>query len=229
MEVQNLVVFKGTIDGITVLLNKDQPFEHVLQAFKEKLETHKKFFEGTQINIRFRGRSLSKEQQEDLLTLLTQQKSVEIGFVHTLEQTDEARRSESEEWLLEELEKPQIGLAYFHYGIVRSGQHIHYPGSIIVIGDVNPGAQITAEGHIIVIGTLNGKVHAGFKNTTKKSFVIAMNMYPTQITIQQVIAKLPEGERVTRNKNQLPQIAYVVKDQIYVEEIDVKTLMHMIE
>lgn len=229
MQVENLVVFKGSIDGITVLINKDEPFEKILVAFKEKLEMNKKFFKGSQVNIRFKGRCLSVEQQDELMTLLTEQKSVEVAFVHTLEEDEVKERTDYERWLVSELEKPQNTLTHFHYGIVRSGQHIHYPGTIVVLGDVNPGGQISADNHIIVIGTLNGKVHAGRNNKHKKSFVVALNMYPTQITIGNVLAKLPEGEQVNRKKNQLPQIAYVLEDQIYVEEIDVKTLMHMVE
>ena len=44
-----------------------------------------------------------------------------------------------------------------------------------------------------------------------------------------MIAQSPEGESVSRMKDEMPQIAYVNEDQIYVEEIDFKTLNHMIE
>ncbi|MEG0388437.1 MAG: septum site-determining protein MinC, partial [Niameybacter sp.] len=131
--------------------------------------------------------------------------------------------------ILEDMDKPNVSLTRYHYGIVRSGQHIDFRGSVVIIGDINPGGVITAGGSIIVMGTLNGKVHAGLDEHFKNPFILATNMHPMQIGIRHVIAQSPEGEVVNRNKVQMPHIAYVNNDQIYVEEIDFKTLNHMIE
>jgi len=44
---------------------------------------------------------------------------------------------------------------------LRSGTHIEYPGNVVVLGDVNPGAEIVAGGSVLVWGRLRGLVHAG--------------------------------------------------------------------
>ena len=44
---------------------------------------------------------------------------------------------------------------------LRSGVEIRHPGTVIVLGDVNPGSSIIADGDIIVWGRLRGFVHAG--------------------------------------------------------------------
>ncbi|MDA3733652.1 hypothetical protein PBV87_19465 [Niameybacter massiliensis] len=225
----NLVVFKGSVDGITVVLDEIAPFEAVINNFVEKLESSKKFFSGAKVNMRFKGRKLSKEQQDELMCLLAHQNILNVAFIHDFEQNASAKSDDQVKAILEEMKKPNVSLTKYHYGIVRSGQHIDFRGSVVVIGDINPGGVITADGNIIVMGTLNGKVHAGLDEQFKNPFILATNMHPMQIGIRNVIAQPPEDEVVSRNKIHMPQIAYVNNDQIYVEEIDFKTLNHMIE
>ncbi|MEG0086434.1 MAG: septum site-determining protein MinC [Niameybacter sp.] len=225
----NLVVFKGSVDGITVMLDETAPFEALIDNFVEKLENSKKFFSGAKVNMRFKGRKLSKEQQDELMCLLTHQNILNVAFIHDFEQTASAKSEDEIRSILEDMDKPNVSLTRYHYGIVRSGQHIDFRGSVVIIGDINPGGVITAGGSIIVMGTLNGKGHAGLDEHFKNPFILATNMHPMQIGIRHVIAQSPEGEVVNRNKVQMPHIAYVNNDQIYVEEIDFKTLNHMIE
>lgn len=226
---ENLVVFKGSIDGITVVLDENAPFEELLDNFVAKLESSKKFFSGAKVNMRFKGRKLSKDQQDALMSLLANQNILNVAFIHEFEQSHSAKREDYLKWLSLEMEKPNVSLTKYHYGIVRSGQHIDFSGSVIVIGDINPGGVITAGGNIIVMGTLNGKVHAGLDEGYKNPFILATHMHPMQIGIRHVIAQSPEDESFSRTKDQVPQIAYVNNDQIYVEEIDFKTLNHMVE
>lgn len=226
---ENLVVFKGSIDGITVMLDAHAPFDELLDNFITKLESSKKFFSGAKVNMRFKGRKLSKEQQDELMSLLANQNILNVAFIHEFEQSSSDKREDYLKWIGEELERPNVSLTKYHYGIVRSGQHIDFAGSVVVIGDINPGGVITAGGNVIVMGTLNGKVHAGLDEKLKTPFILANHMYPMQIGIRNVIAQSPEGESVSRMKDEMPQIAYVNEDQIYVEEIDFKTLNHMIE
>jgi len=46
-------------------------------------------------------------------------------------------------------------------GTLRSGDRIVFPGDIIIMGDVNPGAEIEAGGSVYVMGSLRGTVKAG--------------------------------------------------------------------
>lgn len=51
----------------------------------------------------------------------------------------------------------------FYRGTLRSGQSLEAKNSIVIIGDVNPGANVIAGGNIVVIGSLKGNVTAGSK------------------------------------------------------------------
>ena len=82
-----------------------------------------------------------------------------------------------------------------HYALlvrrtIRSGQLCQYAGTIVVIGDVNPGAQVVAEGDVIVWGKLRGVVHAGAAGDDH-SMVGALVLAPTQLRIGHLIARAP--------------------------------------
>ena len=74
---------------------------------------------------------------------------------------------------------------------LRSGKVVRFEGDVVVFGDINPGAQVIAAGNIVVLGALKGMVHAGATGD-EKSFVISLNLDPTQIRIGRKIAVLPD-------------------------------------
>ena len=100
---------------------------------------------------------------------------------------------------------------------LRSGQQLRHPGSIAVLGDVNPGAEIVAGGDIIVWGKLRGTVHAGAMGNDS-AIVCALNLAPTQLRIAQYIARSPEGRR----RKPTPEVARVRNGQIVAESWEVK-------
>ncbi len=224
----NLVVFKGTAEGITVLLDSQAEFDKILNRFKEKLEESKQFFKGSKVSIRFKGRSLAKEQQEALMELLTHQNILNISFVHLFEE-EEIHYDKDFMWVKEQLDSKQGSLTHFHYGIVRSGNHIDYQGNVIVLGDVNPGGLITAGGNVIILGSLKGKVHAGLDNSYPHPFIISEVMDPIQIGLGNVIAQAPNGESFGSKECKDLQIAYLNEEQIYVDVLDARSLNHMLK
>jgi septum site-determining protein MinC len=100
---------------------------------------------------------------------------------------------------------------------LRSGQQLRHPGSITVIGDVNPGAEIVAGGDIVVWGKLRGTVHAGAMGN-ETAVVCALEMTPTQLRIAQYFARSPEGRR----RKSLPEVARVRDGKIVAESWETK-------
>jgi len=107
--------------------------------------------------------------------------------------------------------------AKFHKGNLRSGMSLDFVGSVIVLGDVNPGAEVKATGNILVLGALKGIAHAG-ANGEKEAYVFALNMNPVQLRIADIITRFPE---TGRNKNTiLPEYAYVEDGKVYVSTFE---------
>jgi septum site-determining protein MinC len=97
---------------------------------------------------------------------------------------------------------------YLHM-TVRSGMDIRHQGTIVVVGDVNPGGEIFAAGDIIIWGRLRGMAHAGYPNNPQ-CLIMALQMEPTQLRIADRVARAPE----TPPPQFEPEIAYVTPQGI---------------
>lgn len=76
------------------------------------------------------------------------------------------------------------------FGTLRSGQRVETPFSLIVIGDVNPGADLIAGGDVLVMGSLRGTAHAGaYEDDTLDRVIIALQMHPMQLRIGSVVSR----------------------------------------
>ncbi len=96
---------------------------------------------------------------------------------------------------------------------VRSGQSIHYPGNIVVMGDVNPGAELVAGGNIVVMGHLRGMAHAGATGN-EQAVVAAFRLTPTQLRIANHITRAPDGEG---HKPDQPEVARIHGGAVIIE------------
>jgi septum site-determining protein MinC len=78
-----------------------------------------------------------------------------------------------------------------HQGTLRSGDHLQVAGSVLLLGDVNPGARISACGHVLVWGRLRGVAHAG-RQGDREARIVAMQLRPLQLRIADAVARGPE-------------------------------------
>lgn len=92
---------------------------------------------------------------------------------------------------------------------IRSGVEIRHPGSVIVLGDVNPGGSVIAAGDIFVWGRLRGVAHAGSEGN-EACRIMALHMQPTQLRIANHVARAPEKPPAMY----APEVAYVNRGSI---------------
>jgi septum site-determining protein MinC len=78
-----------------------------------------------------------------------------------------------------------------HQGPLRSGEHLQVEGSVLLLGDVNPGAQISAVRHVLVWGRLRGVAHAG-RGGDDQATIVALQMRPLQLRIANAVARGPD-------------------------------------
>jgi septum site-determining protein MinC len=97
---------------------------------------------------------------------------------------------------------------------LRSGHSIKYPGHVVVIGDVNPGAEIVAGGNIIVWGRLRGTVHAGALGDDS-AVVCALELAPTQLRIAEQISLTPQEK-----SEPAAEVAHLKDGQVIAEPWD---------
>jgi septum site-determining protein MinC len=116
---------------------------------------------------------------------------------------------------------------FVYRGSLRSGQVLRKSESIVIIGDVNPGAQVISGGDIMVWGRLRGIAHAGAEGN-RRSVVAAIDFVPTQLRIANLTTIAPEQKKARsvgfkfwkKEPERRPEIARVVDGRIVVEPWD---------
>ena len=97
----------------------------------------------------------------------------------------------------------------------RSGEVVRYPGDVVILADVNPGAEIIADGDILVFGSLRGLAHAGAGGDIQAT-IIALNLETSRIQIGPFIGMAPKAKKRTKSNRPVPTLAFVRRQHIYV-------------
>ncbi|MBV9390223.1 MAG: septum site-determining protein MinC [Chroococcidiopsidaceae cyanobacterium CP_BM_ER_R8_30] len=97
---------------------------------------------------------------------------------------------------------------------VRSGIEIRHSGTVVILGDINPGGIVVSNGDILVWGRLRGIAHAGAGGNSK-SFIMALQMEPTQLRIADFVARAPQ----VLPEQYYPEIAYVTPEGIRITKV----------
>ncbi len=212
----NAVVFKGTKEGLYIILKEELDVSVIKNHLDKKIRPSKRFFEGAKI-VNFKGKRLSREEFDELKGIIEQDYGMTFtGSYNELSFASKHDREEhSDTGILEQLpyEHVQKGEALVVRATVRSGQLIDYKGNIVIIGDVNPGAHIKAAGSIIVMGSMRGIAHAGV-NGDYSAFIVAFKIQPMQLRIGDIITRAPDS---ISPKISNPEIALVKQGMIVVE------------
>ena len=213
------VVLKSNRYGINLILDADMPFGQLEEAILEKFRESEKFFKNAKIAISFEGRRLSQEEEFSILDMIAKNTSIQVICV--VDQ-DEMREQMYKEKIDSYYQDVVDNTGEFYKGTLRSGQVLKCDTSIVIIGDVNPGAKIIAKGNIVILGSLKGNAYAGAAGD-ESCFVTALDMDPVQIKIGNVIGRSADRGpwEAIRNRHRTmdPQIALVSKGNIMIEPI----------
>ena len=185
------------------------PFAELKDHFKRRVEDTKQFFEGAKSNVTFTGRNLSDDEEHALLDIITAETTLDVPYVVQEESAGPINPSFVNNSAPSHLPH-NTHLTSYHQGGLRSGQSIRFNGSVVVIGDVNPGSEIIAEGHVIVLGALKGLVHAGC-NGDESCIVTGLIFAPTQLRIANIITYIPDDK-----KQRQPSCAYLQDGQVFI-------------
>ena len=212
----NSVMIKGDKYGIVLVMDKDMPFSDLLEKIAEKFSSAAKFYGNATMAISFKGRKLTVEEEKQILDTI--ESNTKLNIICVVD-TDEERQEMFKKAVEAKLMAQSTGTGQFHKGTLRSGQVLESESSIIILGDVNPGAKVIAKGNVIVLGSLKGTIYAGI-NCNENAFVVALYMNPVQIRIGDTIARSPDDAISKKNMDMEPKIAFVESGNIYIEKLD---------
>ncbi|MDD4601201.1 Septum site-determining protein MinC [bioreactor metagenome] len=180
------IVFKGSKNGLQLIIDDNVDFDSVLEQLKLKLASASEFFTNgsAQIQVPAANSRFTPEQQTELITLFSHYGLTWLKDNNTGHQEGPVF---DESQAVDEQDHPLIISK-----TVRNGQEIVHQGTIVVQGDINPGAKVIAGGDILVHGTCRGVAHAGaFGNMN--ATITADRLLATQIRIAGLIARAPDN------------------------------------
>jgi septum site-determining protein MinC len=230
------LTLKGTQQGI-VLRPLSNSWDDVLQGLENALQDAEAFFRGGRLIVEMGHQELTKEKLGSLRAILDRYDMELWAILSDNEDTIHTARTQG---LRTRLPGETVGVlpkeqlagvpttpdattlsstrtdvcehALVVQRTLRSGQSIKYPGHVILVGDVNPGAEIIAGGHIIVWGKMRGLAHAGALGD-EDALICAIELTPAQLRIAGYFGRPPEGRR----RKLLPETARVSEGAIVVE------------
>lgn len=216
---RELVTIKGGRDGFRLLVDSSASIEEIEAEIKKKLDANPGFFpEGTKFELE--AADLNRSVKKGIGQILSQH-----GLGVALPAKKEPAAVSVPAPAAEAPPIPNGGIQ--HDGnvtahemtvvehTIRGGEEVTSQGSVLVMGNVNPGAQIIAGGSIDVRGTCRGMVHAGAWGDTS-AVIIADRLMPTQIRIANMIARSPD----VMEKNNFAEQAFIRDGQIVIEPIE---------
>ena len=162
----------------------------VIQELQLKVPKLKEFYKSSNIPIRVTGRLFSEKETNIIKQIIQNDIKVQVKFddisdvlgLHAIKRTFQTNTEISE-------------TKYIPYSI-RSGQKEEYTGSLVILGDVNPGGEVIAGGNVTVVGALRGVAHAG-ANGNMLAIISANNIDVTQIRIGNLVKEI--GKKIEKN------------------------------
>ena len=230
------VLFKGLKTGLLLVLTGKPEFSAVEREIREKLESSALFFRRGTV-IEWRTGTFTAKESLVLKKLFLQhglyfrEMKAESGAKTALSGAlrgaaagggagalpsvgNEAALSKAEASAPEDETFKDTQMLVVNRTL-RGGQEVQSRGSVLILGNVNPGAQVIAGGSIDIRGTCRGIVHAGAYGD-RDAIIIADHLMPVQIRIADVIAQSPEQYE----KPELAERASVQDGRIVIEPIE---------
>ncbi|MBD5493030.1 MAG: septum site-determining protein MinC [Lachnospiraceae bacterium] len=215
---KNPVIIKSFPNGLSLYLDEDIEFDSLLNEIALKFKESANFFKNARMGISFEGRRLTDEEERRIVEVISANSSLNIACI--IGKDEETNRNYIRALQQLDFHRQEMENAgQFYKGTLKDGQILETDNSIIVLGDVYPGACIISKKDIIVLGGLYGQAYAG-GNGLDGHFVVALEMSPEKLKIGEFKYKTSEKQSKwsIRPKVQ-PKIAYVNNGHVIMEAI----------
>ena len=176
MEKLDAFPIKGFREGLLITVG-DGDWQKNLDTLVQQIDGKCEFFEGAKVAIDVGERKLRAvevcklrdilaDRRVTLFALLSQSPSTEAVAETLGLSTKKSVLKVNDEDLPRALYDGETALLIRK--TLRSGTSVKYSGSVIIDGDINPGAEVIASGSIFVWGKVRGTVHAGIDGSEKE-------------------------------------------------------------
>ena len=208
--------------GLALHINPEADMETLLEELREKFQTSRAFFGNVQVGLVLSGKELTEEEEKAVLHVIEESSDLQIvcliGNDEKIRYLLEEAFTEPEP-LIEETGPVPDG--QFYRGTLKKGQTLETEHSVIILGDVNPGARVFSRGDIIIIGSLFGEAHAGIGTENGGGrFVCALEFSPEKLKIGEYkYKKKPEKRFWPDSYKKSPKIAALQGEEIIIKSV----------
>lgn len=200
------VVIKSFKNGFEIILDPKLSFDEILIEVRNKFKEMSKFLGSAKRAVSFEGRDLTAQEEDAILEIISQESDIEIVCI--LEK--DIVRNDIYLRAFNQFDVPSgNSLGRVYKGTLRAGNTLESEGSLIILGDVNPGANIISHGSVVILGTLYGNVtiedsedddklpvqidgEAENEDLNKGRFVAALEMKTAAVTIGDKLLNINE-------------------------------------
>lgn len=215
---KNPVIIKSFPSGLSLYLDEEMAFESLLDEIALKFKESAHFFKDASMGISFEGRNLTTEEERKILDVIALNSSLNIVcIIGKDDETNQNYVRALQQFAFHQEEIENAG--QFYKGTLKDGQILETENSIIILGDVYPGASIISKKDIVILGGLYGQAYAGGSGM-EGHFVVALEMSPEKLKIGEFKYKTSEKQSKWSIKPKIqPKIAYVKDGRVMMEAI----------
>lgn len=207
VDVRNLVVIKSNKQGLLIHLDGEASYGDLLLEIKEKFQEAAKFFKGAKLAVSFEGRHLTKEEEWEIVNLISSSAHIHIICIIDNDEKEEHHHESSDY---------QDG--QFYRGTLRKRQVLESERSITILGDVEAGATVVSKGSVVVLGCANGFIHAGAAGN-RHAFISALSMWTPKLKIADCFTRKLLKEQTDEIPSMEPKIAFLDGKHIYIDPL----------
>ncbi|MFP4200011.1 MAG: septum site-determining protein MinC [Clostridia bacterium] len=171
-----MIKIKGTTEGLRMIIDQglvDRGEEALESSVSDRLLAADDFFEGADLTVELPVPALQPSIVASISRAVGASTSSKLVGIIARDPSDEVFPPKEVD---------------FHVGNLRSGQTLTSSRTLVVFGNVNPGARVAAVGDVYVAGTLGGFAVAGSQGDASR-VIYAGSMRPLQLRISSVMAR----------------------------------------
>ena len=212
------VYIKSYKNGLTVNLDSNCEFTEILGELITKFRESRDFFKGGKIAVSYEGRVLSSGEEKALTAAIEEAADLSVLYIIGKDEETDLNYKKAVDKPIND--KPDDALyARFYYGNIRKDTIIDSDCSVVIVGDIEPGAKVTAKGNIIVMGGLYGTAVSEGDSDSYKYFVATLNLSAEKVMISGLRFHSKEKARWVVRPKMSPKLLYVSDKQIVAENI----------
>lgn len=206
--------------GLALHIKPEADMETLLAELREKFQSSRQFFGNMQVGLALSGKELTQEQEDQILDAIEENSDLQVVCLIGEDERIQYLLDEAFEGEEAPVKDPGVD-GQFYRGTLKKGQSLETEHSVIILGDVNPGAKVFSQRDIIVLGALFGEVHAGIGTEEEDAhFVCALEFSPEKLKIGDYkYKKKPEKHFWPDSYKKSPKIATLQGGEIIVKPV----------